>query len=330
MPSPSGALWRLALALCAGALGGTLFALIGLPAPWLSGSMLAVGALALSGFRARMPTPARNAVFILLGTSMGSGVTPDLVGDVALWPFSLVILTVTVAAIGTATYLWLRRASGWDAPSAFFAAVPGALSYVLVLAEESRADVARVALSQTIRVFLLVAVLPGLVTALEGVVGGARVVPVRAAAGGLDLALMAAAGLVAGLAGLKARLPAGALVGAFAASAALHGFDIVHGVLPPGVLIAGFVFLGTFMGLRFSGTRWRDLFAGLAPALGAFAVGAAVSVAGAGLVSLLLGLPFGQSLVAFAPGGLEAMMILAFTLGFTPPMSRPINSSASS
>ena len=35
-------------------------------------------------------------------------------------------------------------------------------------------------------------------------------------------------------------------------------------------------------------------------------------------VSRLLGLPFGQVLLAFAPGGLEAMTIMAFALDLDP------------
>jgi hypothetical protein len=44
----------------------------------------------------------------------------------------------------------------------------------------------------------------------------------------------------------------------------------------------------------------------------------AVAAAGAALTSLLGGLPLPLTLLAFAPGGLEAMIIMAFALGLDP------------
>ena len=46
----------------------------------------------------------------------------------------------------------------------------------------------------------------------------------------------------------------------------------------------------------------------------------AVGIAGvfAILAGLLLSLPFAQTLLAFSPGGLEAMTLLAFALGIDP------------
>ncbi|SON58313.1 membrane protein AbrB duplication [Hartmannibacter diazotrophicus] len=315
------AMW-LALALSIGLSGGFLFSLLGMPAPWLSGSMIAVALAVLSGLKAEMHSRLRDAIFILLGISMGAGVTPEAIGHVALWPLSLAALFVTVAGIVCSTFVYLRRCAGWDKASALFGAVPGALSYVLMLAETTRADVPRVALSQTIRVFLLVAVLPGVVTYLESrysdVATATATVAQPAPAQLADLLLMMVCGLAAGLAGMKAKVPAGALFGAFFMSAFLHGSGLVSGILPPILLTAGYVFLGTFMGLRFSGTRWSDLFNGLRSGLGAFVVGSVVSVTGALVASFGLDLPLGQALVAFAPGGLEAMVILAFSLGLDP------------
>ncbi len=314
---------RLALAVAVGAAGGLCFDLADLPAPWISGAMVAVAVAVLSGLKARVDRRLRSGLFLFLGTSMGAGVTPDVLAGIGVWPASLVLLATTVLATGAATHLFLRRLLGWDGASAFFASIPGALSYVLVLAETSQADVPKVALSQTVRVFILVALLPSVVAALEAAPTAsgpvaAGIVALQENASLADLVLMLLAGLAGGLAGERVGLPAGSLVGAFAASAVLHGAGLVTGVLPAPLLAIGYVCLGTFIGLRFSGTRWIDLARGLASAVGAFVVGGGVALAGAAAAALLLDLPFGQSIIAFAPGGLEAMMILAFTLGFDP------------
>ncbi len=56
----------------------------------------------------------------------------------------------------------------------------------------------------------------------------------------------------------------------------------------------------------------------LGAAFGAFVVAAAISVVGATLVSLLLDIPLLQSFMAFAPGALEVLAILAFTMHVDP------------
>ena len=53
-------------------------------------------------------------------------------------------------------------------------------------------------------------------------------------------------------------------------------------------------------------------------ALGTFFVAVGISGLFAVLAGLALSLPFAQTLLAFSPGGLEAMTLLAFALGIDP------------
>ena len=52
--------------------------------------------------------------------------------------------------------------------------------------------------------------------------------------------------------------------------------------------------------------------------LGAFVVALAVAGATAMLASHLLSIPLGQTMIAFAPGGIEAMVMLAFMMDLDP------------
>jgi membrane AbrB-like protein len=152
------ALRSLGLALVIALLGGAAFASFGLPAAWLSGSMVAVGFAALSGLRAEVPDRLRDIVFLILGLTMGAGVTPDLIDQLSSWPLSLAGLAITMVLVTGASYLYLRRVAGWDRASAYFGSVPGALTMTLAVAETSPADMRQVSLCQTIRLFMLVAV----------------------------------------------------------------------------------------------------------------------------------------------------------------------------
>jgi membrane AbrB-like protein len=154
------------------AIGGTLATLAGVPASWLTGGMIAVGIASLAGLNTRLPLRLFEGVMLMIGITLGNGITPRFLSEIGTWPLSLAGLAVSVVLCQVAVQIFLRRVAGWDRASAFFAGIPGALSYVLILASESRADLGKVAIAQSIRLFLLVALLPSLVLAIEPAPGG--------------------------------------------------------------------------------------------------------------------------------------------------------------
>jgi membrane AbrB-like protein len=312
--SPATNLRSALLSLAVAAAGGGLAHLAGLPAAWLAGSAITVSAAAVAGWRVGLPTRFRDVVFVLLGVSMGSGVTPQSLERAVHWPVSLTVLVVFVVAVIAAAFLFFRRVSGWDRESAFFASIPGALSYVLALAVTSRADIRKVATAQSIRVFCLVAVLPIFIGSVQEV-GAPQLPPVGSP---LEIAVLIAACAVAGLVAARLKVPAGLLTGAFFASAAAHGSGLVASSLPWWLTVPSFVVLGVVIGSRFTGTTPRLLVALAAASLGGLAVSFAVSLLAALAVVGLTEATLGQALLAYAPGGLEAMIALSLLLGIDP------------
>lgn len=305
---------RFLLTVAAAGLGGTLFHALGLPAGWLSGATVAVAVLALAGHAERMPTRLRDLAFFLLGASMGAGVTPETLARLGDWPLSLALLGVTVVAVTAAGALLLARVGGWDAETAFFAAVPGALSTVLAVAAQSKADLGRVAVVQSIRLVALVALLPALLS-LAVVVPPATGVPALATA---DLALLLALSALGSALFVAVRFPSGLLTGAFVASAVAHGAGWVTGTLPEALLVFGFLAVGMVIGERFVGMSLAEL--GRAAGLGfaTLGVGVVVALVGAGLVVATTDVVLAAALLAFAPGAVEAMTVLAFAFGVDP------------
>lgn len=291
--------------------GAALATFVGMPASWLSGAMIAVTAASIGRLDARLPVPIVELGFLLIGTALGAGLTPELLRGLGAWPFSLAMLAMTVVAVTFGVRTFLVHVSGWDRETAFFSAVPGALSYVIAVASTTGADIRKVAVSQSIRIFLLVAALPAIAVAIEGAPPSGP--PVAVAEWG-ELALLVAVSTVGGLALRHLRVPAGLLTGSFAASAVLHGSGLVRGTLPGPVVIAAFILLGALVGSRFVGTSLGFLARILAPSFGAFLVATAIAVAAALFVAAIAGIAIDQAIVAFAPGGLDAMMSLALAL----------------
>jgi uncharacterized protein len=101
-------------------------------------------------------------------------------------------------------------------------------------------------------------------------------------------------------------------------SAVLHATGLVAGDPPDRMQQLGFGLVGAFIATRFSQITRRLLATTLLMSLGAFMIGIGVAAAFAFAAASAAGVPFGQALVAFAPGGLEAMIVLGASLGLDP------------
>jgi uncharacterized membrane protein AbrB (regulator of aidB expression) len=86
--------------------------------------MLAAIVAVLFGLKLWMPNALRNAAFIILGVQIGSSVTMETLSTAARWPLSLVMLSMTVAAVTAACYFFYRKMRDWPQADALFSSLP--------------------------------------------------------------------------------------------------------------------------------------------------------------------------------------------------------------
>ncbi|QFU15569.1 AbrB family transcriptional regulator [Microvirga thermotolerans] len=300
------------------ALGGLILDAAGIPAAWLSGSALAIVLWGWAGRALPMPRALADAAMLISGASMGAAVTPAAIAAMGRYPSSLVLLVLAVIAISGASALWLTRVSGWRRDDAVLASVPGALSTVLAIAADRNASVAPIAIVQNLRLFVLIALLPSAVVLSGGGAGDALIgqgQPIQSAGA---MAFILLGGLAVGLVFKRLNVAAPILLGATLVSTVSHGTEWVSGVIPPVITTGGLVLIGMFIAERFRDIRRSTLRTTLLAALGSFAIGMAVAALFAAVAAWLAGVSFANGLVAFAPGGLEAMTVLALILGLDP------------
>ena len=72
------------------------------------------------------------------------------------------------------------------------------------------------------------------------------------------------------------------------------------------------------IGLRFKGISFTELRAAFGDGFAGFVLAMVIAVVGAIITSNVADLPIALTLLAFAPGGLEAMTIMAFALNLDP------------
>ena len=301
------------------AAGGAALGLIGVPAGWLSGSILAVAGASLAGRPMLIPTFLMRAIFVLIGISLGAVVTPETLHGMATYPVSIAVLILAMALISIGGAGYLRVIHRWGNVDAYLAAAPGGMSQVLALGAELGGDLRAIAIVQSIRVVVIAVGLPAGLSML-GLVGQA---PPRVT-GGLsigvldELAILVAASTIVAIIAYRIRFPGGLLFGAMLTSAALHGSGLIHAVMPWWVVNTVMVAMGAITGSRFANTPLRMLLNFVGAAFGSFAVAVTIAAAFAAVLISVLSLRAAEVMIAFAPGSVDAMMLLTLALNLDP------------
>jgi uncharacterized protein len=292
---------------------GAVAASLNVPAGWLCGSLAMSAWLSFTGRSALMLPDLRDFAMILSGLSIGLSVTPETVARFATIPLSLSIMVLAVVAITSSSAYVLIRFFGWRRLDACLASAPGALSTILIIASEKQAELSKIVIIQLFRLFMLMAVLPSLVTAGFG----HAVVSVHHEQIWLSpegLALVCGTGLLLAMVFVRLGLPAPILLGAMLSAGWMNGTGVVAGQMPTLLADLSFALVGWFIGERFRGVRLRDIRGLILPMCASFLATILVSLFFSELVVWLAHFPQAEALVAFAPGGVEAMSILALAL----------------
>lgn len=302
--------------LVVGCIGAALFTLIGFPAAVLTGPAFAVSLASVLGLKTSIPLRLRDACFLVLGLSIGSTVTPEVIAGARAWPLSLLVLTVVLVITLLFLKALLMRVFGFDRLTALLAATPGHMSYIVSMSSALKVDLPSVALAQSVRVLLLTLIVP-LIIGLSGAIGDG---PPSAYSiiGVVPLVILFVAALVLGELFKRWSFPAALLLAGIAVSAVGHGSGVTPGALPFWLTAAAFITMGSLIGTRFNGVGGRDVLKGLSAGILGTVIACLFAGAGALAGYHLVGLPPGALLLAFAPGGVEVMAALAVETGLEP------------
>jgi hypothetical protein len=303
--------WLGTLAL--GGLGGAVFSLLRLPLPWMLGALLFTMAGALAGLRLGLPLGLRGVMLVVLGVMTGSAFTPGVLSHAGRWAVSILVMLAMVSIGSVLTQIYLRRAGGMSGVTAFFAAAPGGLSAMAVLGGAMGGDEREISLIHSARILLVATVIPFGIRIAEHALGG-RPASAPPPLEGRDVLILVACGVGGYLGARLLRIPAPHFIGPMVLSVAVHltGFTVSR---PPFVLVAlAQVILGGSVGCRFTGIPLRSIGRALLLSMGSTTVFLAAVVAIAWALHAAMGQSMEAAVLAFAPGGLPEMTLIAVTL----------------
>jgi membrane AbrB-like protein len=294
--------------------GGAAAAWVGMPLAWMIGAMIATGTAAISGAAVSVPVRLRSTMIMVLGIMLGGSFTPDIVEHVGRWSVTLAGLAAYVVIAGAAGTFLLRRVARLDPVTAYFTAMPGGLTEMVIAGGAMGGDDRTIALAHSMRVMLVVLVIPFWFAFVEGYQpGGVGPAGPAGSMGLQDMALLASAAAGMPIAAAL-RLPVPALLGPLLLSAALHATGLTEGQ-PPGILVAtAQVVVGAAIGCRFAGTPPLRIVKVAGLALGVTALMLVLDVAAALILHHLTGVGMPALVLAYSPGGFAEMSLVALAL----------------
>lgn len=329
--------WGRALAI--GATGGLLAFWVALPLAWMVGAMLActaasVASVRLPVLRVAIPPVLRQAMIAVLGTMLGAGFTPDVLAGMIAWWQTVLGLVIHVVISTALAVAYCQRIGRLGRTTGYFSGMPGGLGEMILLVEIYGGNARVLALMHGVRVLLLVMTLPWILQAIDGPIERVATIgaaPIGGGGGGPslldlalpdlalpDLALLGLSAVMGALIALRLRLPAATLVGPLLLSALLHLTGLTDAAVPPLLVAVAQVVIGAAIGCRFAGAEWPLLRRAVGLSLGLIGLLLVLCIAGGWLLHLATGVPLASCILAFAPGGLAEMTLIALAMQIDP------------
>jgi uncharacterized protein len=307
---------RLASALAIGVAGGLVFWWLNWPLAWLLGPMTATTLAALAKADIAVPGALRTPMLAVLGVLLGSGFTPEMVGELRSWLPTLLSLPAYVALVTLVSALYLRKVAGFDMRTAFFAGTPGGFGEMVIMGDQAGGDVRRIALVHAVRILFIVMAVPILVRSLG--MDLPAVPQAKAAAGWIDILGLLAAAALGGWLGQLCRLPAPALLGGMLVSAVGHALGVLEGAPPVLAIALAQLVIGCSIGCRFVGFRLHDVLGTMVAGFGLTVVMLAASFVAALGIHLISDASPLLLLLALMPGGVAEMSVIGLALDVDP------------
>ncbi|MBO9451949.1 AbrB family transcriptional regulator [Tropicibacter sp. R16_0] len=317
--------FQLVLILGSGLFGAVLADWIGLPIPYLLGSMAMAATVSLvsyarSGQRLWFPIRLRHTFIAIIGTMIGSTFSSDAFDAAPDLLVTLGAMVLFVAAAQLINYTIFRRLGGLDRVTAMYAAMPGGLIEAVSLGEKAGGDAETLTLQHFVRIVLVIVSVPLLFQLVTGeTVGSAAGQTLEKAPAQLtDTALFLILAVVGALVGPWLKLPAGPLIGPMIVTAVFQATTAVEVNGPVSLMNLAQLVVGSGLGANFARSTPRRLLAAFG--LGAVSVGLTLALASMFAIVLekVVPISFQALLISFAPGGVTEMSLVALSLGIAP------------
>ena len=259
-------------------------------------------------------------MLVVIGLMIGATLQPSVLADLAHWPISLFGVALYVVLVTAAQYLFFRRIGGYDAPTAYFSAAPGGFMAMTVIGGDYGGAERVIALMHAVRIVLVVFVLVlgfHLLVGHAGAGHASHYVALADVTAGHWLVLIMV-GAVGAAASKILRLPGAIMLGPLLAMGAVQVSGLVTVHVPSAPILIAEVVLGSSIGAQFAGASFAEVRRGLALSVVSTLAMLVLSAGFAIALRALTGLDLDALFLAFSPGGMSGISLIALALGIEP------------
>lgn len=305
---------RILIGLITATLGALAASWLSLPLPWMIGALLATAISKIAGSPGLSHTVFRNGGQWVIGASLGLYFTWDMLRLIGLNLPSIVAGMLFALGLGGLGAFILRSLGGADFKTAWFASAIGGASEMTTLAERHHARADLVASAHSLRMLMVIIIIPFAFRAL-GIHGDQAAVPEAQRffdpVGLLGLVVLTSA---MGLFFQRFRLPNPWVLGPLLVTALLTANGVVFTYLPTEITNVGQLLIGWSLGDKFG----PDFFRRAPRYLGVVALSNTLNIflafAFGYVLFLVSDIPFPTLVLGTSPGGIAEMAITAKVL----------------
>ena len=308
-------------AILIGIIGGYLGTLIGLPLPWLLGSLGLNLCFAFTSYKIIFPTKLLNPIFLIVGIILGGTLNVTLLYKIHLWIFSSVaMLLCTIVSTILAGYYFFKVCK-FSKFISVLAALPGAfvpISAALLEFGKSKNDKG-VLIPQATRVIFIVSFVPIFFISKLGFseMTGYNYQNIYDYKYFLEIAFLLIICFIFANILKRYKIPSPTLIGAMALSGAFYTFELVNARFPDALINVAFIFLGTALGTRLNGLKIKELLFFIFHGIIVSSILVIVAMITAYLLTFI-GFEFVPTFLSFAPGGIHEMVVISVAYNIDP------------
>lgn len=289
------------------------------PLPWMLGALVVTAATKIAGVRSASLPALRCAGQWVLGVGLGLYFTPAVIDEIARNILPLVIGALFAVVVGLGGAWFLRRAGGVEFSTAFFSSTIGGAAEMANLSDRYGGKVSLVASAHSLRILLVVVLVP-LGFRLSGVNGAGLFVPAVQQIDPAGLAILFALGGCGALLAQRINIPNAWVLGPMAATIILTAQDVALSAMPSFLINGAQLLIGWALGDRYTPdffrTAPRFMVLILVYTLVAIVLGIAVSAA----LGPAIDISVPTLILGLAPGGVAEMCITAKVLQLGVPL----------
>ena len=317
---------RLTVTFAVALASGWGFLQLGFPAPYLMGSLFGVwigGGLVTRlqphlGVARWFHKPVVLGLAVLIGATFNQAVLEQA----EKWSLTLVTMLGTTIVVTVIGYQFLRRFRGYDPRLAILCSVPGGQAEALAMAREMVERDYVVALFHLVRVVIVFITTPLLLRLIEGQAAvdqsnvALQTMPGIFELPAMDIIIFILLGVVGMLIARGLRIPMPYLLGPMGLSTVFHLMGWADLPRVNEFVILAQLAIGGAVGARLAKVPFRELLGYLKDACASTAVILSAYLLATMVIVKITGISFLAAWLAFVPGGLYEVTLLALIFGF--------------